>query len=468
MICAVLAAASAIGAILYQRNSSTPIGEGEVFLHDAAVASAIFEAGSEDQENSIRQIRNDLDVESVSLVDTQAFIVVSTSGNTTGGVISNPVLSFGAFDGRFVAIAAAIDVPIFIDGVEEWLPGEFLYQVLSPLGNGQSLLIQYDISDLLARRAQPGELQTETIELLVLASVFITLGIAVFIGHSRATARHEQVVRETEILKAHTVQLEATNEELDEARTDAEKALALAEEKIRIRSEFVLMINHELRTPLTSVVTGAEILQGIDMSESERSDVLRAMVADGSRLQEIIDQILAVARIENRGLTYVLRETPIAEACGAAVRAHPAAVSGFVEHPHESEVFVRTDVRTISLVVGSLVDNALSHGASRVVVGCTTQRTLDPYIEVGSSPKAAAYITVADDGPGIPKEFLPRVFEKFEKSSESSGTGLGLYMARLMVEGLDGSLGVNTSSTGTVFTLALPSIRKPQRLEARL
>jgi signal transduction histidine kinase len=63
---------------------------------------------------------------------------------------------------------------------------------------------------------------------------------------------------------------------------------------------------------------------------------------------------------------------------------------------------------------------------------------------------------IEDDGPGIDISFLPRAFEKFEKDSRSSGTGLGLYVARKMAEALDASILVSTSAAGTTFAVAVP------------
>jgi signal transduction histidine kinase len=63
---------------------------------------------------------------------------------------------------------------------------------------------------------------------------------------------------------------------------------------------------------------------------------------------------------------------------------------------------------------------------------------------------------VEDDGPGIDHPFLPRAFEKFEKSSFSAGTGLGLYVARLMVEAIEGAILVTTGPNGTTMTVAVP------------
>jgi two-component system sensor histidine kinase TrcS len=114
------------------------------------------------------------------------------------------------------------------------------------------------------------------------------------------------------------------------------------------------------------------------------------------------------------------------------------------------------------MVVASLADNARTHGASGVKVECSLQPRIAAQVEVGHRPEAAVYFTVTDNGPGIDPEFLPRVFEKFEKSSESSGTGLGLYLAHLMVEAMEGSLGVTSSPTGTIFQIALPMVPAPE------
>jgi two-component system sensor histidine kinase TrcS len=86
-------------------------------------------------------------------------------------------------------------------------------------------------------------------------------------------------------------------------------------------------------------------------------------------------------------------------------------------------------------------------------------------LEHGERPRPAVYFIVADDGPGIDPAFLPRAFEKFEKNSSSSGTGLGLYMVRLMVDALGGSIGVSTSQEGTIFQIALPAHTRDRVME---
>jgi len=463
--CAALAVATAVVAILVQRAAATPIGEGEVFVSDAAQARGTI-AESADIDLGVSRARNALGIEAVAVVDSEGTTLTSTSPSMDGASITSPLLMFGVREGRFVAVAGPTEHDIVLDGVTEWQVGSILYQVVSPLDDDTSLLLFYDISELLARRARPSRIESETVQLLGLTAVFAVLGVVVFLGHTRASRRYREMVVESQLLREHSEELRTANIELAEARNRAERALALAEEKIRIRSEFVLMINHELRTPLTSVVTGSRLIRdGDDLTESERRRILDAVIADGTRLQEMIDQILTVARVENQGISYPLRRASTAEVI-AALGGIGVEVSETPDPRSNTELLLLTDPKSLSLLVASLVDNARTHGADRVTVSLSFTSDLAPMAEVGEQPENALYITVADDGPGIPEDFVSRVFEKFEKSSFSSGTGLGLYLGRLMVEALQGSLAVETGPEGSRFRIAVPVIASVARVDA--
>lgn len=449
-VTAVLAAAALIAGFVHQSRATRPIGEGQVFVADTEEAADIL-AGDHSPEESVRHARNVLGIEAVSLVDAAGTVVASTSPTLEGLRLSNPLLGYAISERRAAALAVSMETPIEIDGVVEWPAGSVLYQWVAPVDSGGHVMLHYDVSELLARRSQPGEIQTTTVQLLALAATFAVLAIAMYIGHGRAVRRHHEVVMESELLRAHSRELEDTNRRLAEARRAAERALALAEEKMRIRSEFVLMINHELRTPLTSVVTGAELLSDDAIGPDDRMEVLESMVTNGRRLEEIIDQILAVARIENRGLSYELSEVALDELC-STLRATPKSL----DHVHDVKAL--TDVRTLSLVVSSMVENARTHGATKVEVTCSLTPPIEPSFAVGEPPEPAVFLAISDNGPGIDPDFLPRVFEKFEKKGFASGTGLGLYTARLMVDALGGAIGVRTSEMGTVFQIALPAV----------
>lgn len=447
------AGACMIAAIVHQNAATAPMGEGEVFVGDAVEANALIRA-SQSPDEGVRRARNDLAVEAVSLVAADGVVLASTSETLNGQTIANPLLAFGLAERRFTALASPIAFSIEVDGIDEWAAGSILYQVLAPSSSGDAaLLLHYDLAELLSRRAQPGEIQPLTIQILALGGVFALLGTAVFVGHTRAARRHRELAIESDLLREQSRKLEDANAELAEARQRAERALVLAEEKMRIRSEFVLMINHELRTPLTSVVTGAELMRDSTLGDDDRHEIIDSMVAHGKRLNEIIDQILAVARIENRGLGYELVNGPLPETCDSV-----GATIDEETRDYADRVLVRTDVKTLALILASLSDNARTHGAQEVVVGCSGKEAIHPMIEIGNRPREAVYFTVGDDGPGIDPEFLPRAFEKFEKNSFSSGTGLGLYMVQLMVVALGGSVAVETSPAGTTFQIAIPAL----------
>ncbi|MGH8959102.1 MAG: sensor histidine kinase [Acidimicrobiia bacterium] len=457
-----LAIGSLVGAFFHQQSVDRPVGEGELFVADAAQARAELEkAGTTDVQTAVRRVRNLLAIEAVSLVGADGHIVASTSTNQEGVQIENGLLLYGLSSGFFSAVATSTDNEIQIDGVTEWERGEILYHVLEPLDDGEGLLLYYDVSELLARRARQQGIQPLTLELVGVGAFFIVAGILLLIARSAVARRIRDMEVESQFLRQQSAELEEHNRQLAVARAEAERALALAEEKNRIRAEFVLMINHELRTPLTSLVTGAELLRQLELPEADRVQLLSHMVADGRRLQEMIAQMLTVARIENRGLNFTLRDVPFAEVLADLAEKHPRLrIQHRAGGTDPRSVYVRTDPMTLSQLVASLADNALSHGATRVDLVWRESLPFHAMHEVGHKPDPALFLLVIDDGPGIDSAFLPRAFEKFEKHSQSAGTGLGLYIARMMVDALEGSLAVHSSHHGTTMAIGVPLGRR--------
>jgi signal transduction histidine kinase len=447
-------------AVYHQRAADRPIGEGQLFAEDATAAASealqLLSRGTE-PDVTVRQLRNHLAIEAVSLLDGDGKIVVSSSPSLVGSKVESGVLQFGLSQQRLAAVVEPVAHPISVDGVEEWPAGSPLYTVLQPMDDG-ALVLHYDTTELLARRSGEIGIRATTLQLLAVA-VFLMVGASMsFVGRSRSTRHHREVALEAALLRRHSRELEITNHELEKARRDAEMALALAEEKSRVRAEFVLMINHELRTPLTSVVTGADLLRFDEtLSPEDRAGVIETMIADGRRLEEMIGQMLVVARIENRGLHVALEEVELAEMVAALRTGHPRldVPQAAVPFPLRDQM-VWTDATSLVQLVGSLADNAVTHGARTVTLTCAPEIPFEPLVEVGVRPHDCIYMLVSDDGPGIPPEFLPRIFEKFEKLSSSPGTGLGLYLARMMIEALEASLAVTTSDSGTVMAIAVP------------
>jgi len=454
VVTAIVAVAAGIVAVRVQAEATRPVGEGELFAHDTTMASDVL-TGAEDPYDAVRRVRNALTIEAVSLVDSNLAYVASTSPNLLGTRLDVPFFRGDPMPLR--AVAAPLGQPVMIDGVEEWAADDILYLVMRPLDDGRTAVLVYDLQELAARRAIPEGIRRETLQIAGIAAFFALLTLVLLAGRAGAQRHIRRAVERSAVLQQRARELAVHNEQLAEARAAAERALALAEEKNRIRSEFVLMINHELNTPLTGVVTSAELLAAHpEMPEEDRQALVDAMVREGDQLRALIGRMLTLARIENQGLGYTLRATE-AHALASDLRgATPAAT--VLDPPDALPVMV--DPEGVVSLITSLAENALTHGAQSVTIEFWHGLPFEPDLIVGSTADAGLWISVRDDGPGIDREFLPRIFEKFEKRSDSPGTGLGLYLARLIAEAMDASIAVSTGPSGTTMAVGVGLARE--------
>lgn len=150
-----LAAAAATAALVYQQRASRPVGEGELFAAEAAAAAGSYGellAEGIDPATAVRAVRNDLRIEAVGLVVDGSYREASAP-ELVGTAV--PELLAGALtESRLAAAALPVPVPISIDGVVEWEARSVVYQVAQPLQAGSGLVLSYDVSELLARRAR--------------------------------------------------------------------------------------------------------------------------------------------------------------------------------------------------------------------------------------------------------------------------------------------------------------------------
>ena len=212
-------------------------------------------------------------------------------------------------------------------------------------------------------------------------------------------------------------------------------------------AQAVATASHELRAPMTGVHGFASLLlsRGDELPAGQRREILEAIVSDAERMSRLVADLLDVSRLEAGRVTYRPESVDVADACVAAVGRH--AVSVMVP----DGTLVHADRDKLVRIVSNLVENAVTHGEGSVAVMADVRGDV-------------VAIEVTDAG-SIPAGMLERVFAKFwrgDSSTRHGGTGLGLYLARALATGMDGSLVVASDpATGTTFTLTLPSERRP-------
>jgi two-component system, NtrC family, sensor histidine kinase KinB len=226
-----------------------------------------------------------------------------------------------------------------------------------------------------------------------------------------------------------------------------------------VKTNLVSTVSHELKTPLTSIRMGLHLLleEKIGPLTAKQLELLVAAREDSERLLRMINDLLDLARLESgqtrQRLEVVSPGTLIDEALpdlGSLAEAHNLRLVAEVA-PDLPDVAV--DSRQINHVFSNIVSNAarFSRPGENVVLSVKT---------VGKTVR----FSVLDHGPGIPKEFQARVFERFFRipgTEESTGVGLGLAIAKEIVVSHGGSIGLHsTPGEGSEFYFDLPAIRK--------
>jgi two-component system phosphate regulon sensor histidine kinase PhoR len=224
-----------------------------------------------------------------------------------------------------------------------------------------------------------------------------------------------------------------------------------------MRVDFVANASHELRTPLSTIGGYAETLaEEDDLPADTRSNFGRIIRDESRRMLRIIEDLMSLSRIqadrflapEDRVLLGDVIQTSIANAAGSR---------GSSGHIHADVPMdlpsIQGDRAQLLQLFDNLISNALRYGCDRP----------DSMIDISARRDGRWLVaTVTDHGPGIPREHLPRITERFyrvdaARSRESGGTGLGLAIVKHIVERHKGALDIrSTLGVGTSVTVRFP------------
>jgi signal transduction histidine kinase len=232
------------------------------------------------------------------------------------------------------------------------------------------------------------------------------------------------------------------------ARTDAEAAN-------RLKDEFVSIVSHELRTPLNAILGWTSMLQRGSLDATTAGRALQSIHDNATRQAKLIDELLDFSRIIAGRTTLELEDVDLRDLLRGVVDSLvPAASAAGLELQLAPvpPIKVIGDVRRLEQVFFNLIGNALKFTPSggRVSINALAQ-----------GPQA--HVRVTDTGVGIDPAFLPHVFDRFRQADSATtrtygGLGLGLSIAKQLVDAHKGSISVSSQGKGygTTFTVALP------------
>ncbi|HET9906909.1 MAG TPA: ATP-binding protein, partial [Anaerolineales bacterium] len=211
-------------------------------------------------------------------------------------------------------------------------------------------------------------------------------------------------------------------------------------------------VSHELRTPITVIQGNVEgILDGLYPADEER---LKSIMEETQILSRLVDDLRTLALAESGALH--LRREPV-----DLTELIREAVAGFESQAAEKDVQfildlieleeINVDPQRVHEVLMNLISNALRYTPRQGVIKVGV-------VEANSGPVKSAVLFVEDNGPGIESADLPHVFERFYKSSDSGGMGLGLSIARYLVEAHGGKIWAESEiGKGTKISFTLSS-----------
>ena len=231
-------------------------------------------------------------------------------------------------------------------------------------------------------------------------------------------------------------------------------AVAIENARLFHQSDLVAELVHEIRTPLSSINTITYLLQRPEIADAQRIPLIQTIQSEAQRLNELVTTFLDLARLESGRQSFhqgFFDLAALVNECEEVIkpRAGERGIQMTVDlAPEFPQVFADRD--KLKQVLINLLSNAVKYNRPNGTV------TIRAWTEPGQ-----VWISVSDTGQGIPAELQSRMFEKFFRAkpndTSTTGTGLGLYICKKIIEGHNGQIYMeSTESVGTTFKFNLP------------
>jgi two-component system sensor histidine kinase MprB len=233
------------------------------------------------------------------------------------------------------------------------------------------------------------------------------------------------------------------SDELGRLATRFNGMLAALEESVGRQRRLVADASHELRTPLTAARTNVDLVREGKLPDEEVRHALDEASVELDSLTSLVSDLVELARGEERKLR--LEDVALDDLVSAAIERAKARAPEATFVTSLSPVHVRVDPILVERAVGNLLDNAVKYSPAGAPIEVTVHD---------------GEVVVADRGPGIAEEDLPRIFDRFYRAAAARakpGAGLGLAIVREAAEAHGGAARAESNADGARFTLSLPA-----------
>lgn len=276
--------------------------------------------------------------------------------------------------------------------------------------------------------------------LICLGAVGIGVLLQAFISQKKLQKKLEsKIVEKVSQIKSSEKELQDKNEELSQLNKELDK--------------FVYTASHDLKSPLNSIKGLIEVLSYAD-SEEEKDEFLRLMNTSIDNLRNFIDDLEALAR--NKRTSLSISEVDfeqLIEHCLSTIQFSAELEDVSIKYNVNQKNIFKSDISRIGVVLNNLISNGIRYQKSFID---------DPFVDINVDIiENTAKISVVDNGIGIPKNKINKIFNMFEKggSQKQGSSGLGLFIVKETIEKLKGEISVESiEGQGSKFTVTLPSL----------
>jgi len=282
----------------------------------------------------------------------------------------------------------------------------------------------------------------------------------------KARYLHQQLENQNQILEE---KVKERTKELDKTNVELKAAKEKAEEMNKVKNCFLSNMSHELRTPLISVLGFAELLQQ-ELKDAEQLEFANHILEGGKRLNNTLSSILELSKLETVQSFLTLKPFNLASEIESRIKT-------FLPMAQSKRLFLKTELSDRSLnanIDNELFGKSLFHLVSN---GIKFTKEGGVFVSLHHEKKQDndwAVTKVIDTGVGIPKENFDKIFGAFRQSSEGhsrshEGTGLGLTIAKRIVELMKGNIQVESDvGKGSVFSIWLPAIPNQNQIQYQI